>query len=161
ADQVFPYFIISRIPAGLSGLVIAAILSAGMSTLTSNLNAIATVSVVDLTKRYLTPGRDDKYYLIQAKVFTSISSVLMIIGAFIFSNMPKESMVDLSIIIGALFGGCLLGIFMLGFLTTRVNYTATLIALVAAIIFNVYLLLNSFGRLPEFMSLNVHDYWVS
>ncbi|HTI51109.1 MAG TPA: hypothetical protein VL475_09160, partial [Planctomycetaceae bacterium] len=59
-DAVFPHFILTRLPAGLSGVVIAGILAAAMSSLDSSINSIATVTVVDLLKPYLAKGRDDR-----------------------------------------------------------------------------------------------------
>ncbi|MCA9080802.1 MAG: sodium/solute symporter, partial [Planctomycetaceae bacterium] len=64
AEQVFPYFILTQIPAGLAGLTIAGVLAAAMSSLDSSINAIATVTTVDLLKPYLAPGRDDRFYLV-------------------------------------------------------------------------------------------------
>ncbi len=67
---------------------------------------------------------------------------------------------DISLIVTSIFGGCLMGIFMLGFFTTRVDGASATWAMVLAIFFNLYLGLGSLGMLPQGMVLNIHSYWV-
>lgn len=160
ADQVFPYFILNELPAGIAGLIIAAVLAAGMSTLDSSINAIATVSVVDILKPYWLKGQSDKIYLRIARWIAIGVSLLMIGGAFFFSVIEKESINDISWIVSSVFGGCLVGLFMIGFFTTRVGYRAVLWALVVAVIVNLYLGISLTGILPEALSVNVQAYWV-
>lgn len=160
ADQVFPYFILTYIPAGVAGIIIAAVLAAGMSTLDSSINAIATVVVVDILKPYWLPGKDDKIYLQVARMLAVGVAVLMIGGAVFFSNIEKESINDLSWIVASVFGGCLVGLFMVGFFTTRVGYKATLVALLIAVLMNLYLGLSLTGWLPEGITVNIQAYWV-
>jgi len=159
ADEVFPHFIVTRLPVGVSGLVIAGVLAAAMSSLDSNINSIATVTVVDILKPYLAPGRDERFYLRAARLASGAAAALMIGGGLVFHTLPKESMNDLVWIMGSVFGGCLMGLFMVGFFTTRVDYPAALLALCAAVALNIVLGLNSKGWLP--FSLGVHDYWVA
>ena len=59
-NQVLPYFILTKIPAGVAGIVIATVLAAAMSSLDSGINAISTVTVVDLMKPYLAKGLEDR-----------------------------------------------------------------------------------------------------
>jgi SSS family solute:Na+ symporter len=160
ADQVFPYFILTRIPAGIAGIVIAGVLAAAMSSLDSSLNAIATIVTVDIMKPYLAPGRSDRFYLRAAHVIATGAAVLMIAGAIGFQHVEKESMNDLTWIMASVFGGCLVGLFLLGFFTTRVDNRAVLVALVGSLGFNVYLGAVSARWLPEMGSFHVHDYWI-
>ncbi|GJM33603.1 MAG: sodium:solute symporter [Saprospiraceae bacterium] len=160
ADQVLPYFILKNLPAGVAGIVISAVLAAAMSSLDSGINAISTVSVIDLMKPYLAKDRDDKYYLRSARLIAMVVTLLVILGAIIFSRIEKESMNDLSLIVTSIFGGCLMGLFMLGFFTRRVDGTAATMAMVLAILFNIYLGLGSIGWLPPALSLGIHSYWV-
>ena len=83
----------------------------------------------------------------------------MILGAILFSSIQKESMNDLSWIVASVFGGCLLGLFMTGFFTTRIGNRAALIGLCGAIVLNVYLGVNAAGWLPIQLSLPIHSYW--
>ncbi|MFT5466093.1 MAG: SSS family solute:Na+ symporter [Verrucomicrobiales bacterium] len=160
ADAVFPYFILTQVPVGITGLVIAGVLAAAMSSLDSSINAISTIVTVDLMKPYLAKGRDDRFYLRWARIVAVIASVVMILGAIGFSAIQKESMNDLSWIVASVFGGCLLGLFMVGFFTTRIDNRATLIGLAVAIPLNVYLGVSVMGWLPEAWTLPIHAYWV-
>jgi SSS family solute:Na+ symporter len=63
ADQIFPYFIMHKLPIGVAGIIIAAALAAAMSSLDSNINTVTLLLVHDLFRRHLTPGREDRYYL--------------------------------------------------------------------------------------------------
>ena len=160
ADEVLPHFILTRIPAGIAGVIIAACLAAAMSSLDSSINAISTVTTIDFLKKY-SPGRDDAYYLKYAKLFAVIAGIFMIIGAIVLYKVPKESMTDLSIILASIFGGGILSIFMLGFFSKRVGNRAILTGLAFAILFNLYLMFNYFGWMPECMSLKIHAYWTT
>lgn len=159
ADAVFPYFILTQMPVGITGLVIAGVLAAAMSSLDSSINAISTLVTVDLMKPYLAKGRSDRFYLRGARIVAVLASVLMVLGAILFSSIEKESMNDLSWIVASVFGGCLLGLFMVGFFTTRIDNRSVMIALLMAIILNVWLGANAAGWLPQKMTLGVHAYW--
>lgn len=159
ADQVLPYFILHHVPAGVAGLVIAAIVAAAMSTLDSSLNAIATVSVVDFVRPFRRSPGDDRSDLRTARAIVVAAAVVMILGALIFVRLPKESMNDVSLVVTSIFGGCLMGLFMLGFFT-RVAGPAVTVGLGVAVAFNVFLGLGALGVLPRGLSLPVHSYWV-
>ncbi len=162
ADKVFPYFILHNFPVGITGIVLAGVFSAAMSSLDSSINALSTVTVTNLMRRYMAPGRDEKFYLKWAKLIGCICGALMIGGAILFGMLPyMESVVNLQTIIFSIFGGAFISFFMLGFLTTRVHYAATMIALAVSIIVNVFLALNSLGWLPESLQISLHAYWVS
>lgn len=160
AEEILPHFILTRVPAGLAGIIIAACLAAAMSSLDSSINAISTILTVDFLKKYK-PGCDDRYYLKWAKIFAVIAGFFMIAGAVILLKIPKESMTDLSIIIGSLFGGGILAVFMLGFFTKRVGNKAILSGLLSGLILNLYLMLNNFACLPKVLCIEVHAYWTS
>jgi SSS family solute:Na+ symporter len=160
ADQVLPYFILNRIPAGVAGLIVAAIVAAAMSTLDSSINAVATVAVVDVLKPFLARDRSDRYYLWAARLIATCAALLMVVGALIFSRIPKESMNDISLIVTSVFGGCLMGLFMLGFFTRRVDGFAATCGLTVAVVFNIYLGLGALEVLPPSWRLRVHSYWV-
>jgi len=79
-DQILPYLVLSHIPAGLAGVVIAAVLAAAMSSLDSGVNSIAAVVVVDFLKPYLAKGRADHFYLRAARIVATVGIVLMTAG---------------------------------------------------------------------------------
>ena len=159
ADQVLPHFILTKVPAGIAGILIAAVLAAAMSSLDSGINAVSTVTVVDLMKPWLAKDRTDQYYLRAARIIATAASAIVIAGAVGFSQLEKESMNDVSLIVTSVFGGCLMGLFLLGFFTTRVGGAAASIAVGIAITFNSYLGLGLAGKLPEAITLPIHSYW--
>lgn len=159
ADQVLPYFILTKVPAGLAGIVIAAVMAAAMSSLDSGINAISTVAVVDLMKPWLAKNRTDHFYLRAARIVATLVTLVVVLGAILFSSIPKESMNDVSLIVTSVFGGCLMGLFLLGFFTTVVDGTAATIAMICAIMFNIYLGLGLAEILPSAITLPVHSYW--
>jgi SSS family solute:Na+ symporter len=131
-----------------------------MSSLDSSINAVATLTVVDLIRPRFIKGREDAFYLKAAKLVAILTSAIMILLAWIFSTLPKESMADLGWIVVSVFGGCLVGLFMLGFFSTRVDNQCVLVALPISILLNFYLMLNTVGWLPQGWSIDIHSYWV-
>ncbi|MCA9076644.1 MAG: sodium:solute symporter [Planctomycetaceae bacterium] len=159
-DAVFPHFILTVLPAGLAGLVIAGVLAAAMSSLDSSLNSIATVTVIDIVKPYLLPGRTDQFYLRLAKVIATLCAGVMIVGAIIVESIPKESMNDLTWIVESVFNGCLMAVFMIGFFTVRVRNRAAILALLVSVSVNVYLAFNWLGWVPTGWEVTLNNYWV-
>ncbi len=159
-EQIFPYFILTRLPDGVAGIVLAGVLAAAMSSVDSTLNAISAITVVDLVKPYFAKNKSDRFYLNTAKVIAAFVSVIMIVVAIIFSQMETSTMNELNWAFGSIFAGCLMGLFMLGFFTTRVDYTSALTGLAAAVLVNLYLVLNFTGLLPEALTIGLHKFWV-
>ena len=160
ADEVLPHFILTRTPPFVGGTIIAACLAAAMSSLSSSINSISTICSVDFVKRFGRP-RSDQEHLVIAKIIAGIASIFMIGGAILICYIPKESMNDFGLIIGSLFGGGIMSIFLLGFFTTRVSNRAVITGTCIALLFNIYLMLNSFHWLPGFLTLPVHSYWTT
>ena len=160
ADAVLPHFILHETPPGVAGIIIAACLAAAMSTLSSSVNAVSTVSTVDFVKRF---RRDcsDAESLGAAKFFSWLSGALMIAGALVIDFIPRESMTDFTLILGSIFGGGMLAIYLLGFFTRRVGNAALLTGVGFGLVLNGWLLLNTFELLPETWRLTVHPYWTT
>ncbi|MCQ2396423.1 MAG: sodium/solute symporter [Lentisphaeria bacterium] len=159
SDAVLPYFILHRIPTGLSGVIIAACLAAAMSTLSSVINSCSTVCTVDFLQRFW--KRSDASALKWAKFFSLAASVIMILGACAIDYVEKESINDMSLIIGSVFGGGMLALYMSGFFTKRIGRRAITIGLLTGILFNVYMMCNSFHWLPDCLTLPIHSYWTT
>jgi len=160
ADQVFPHFILTQLPDGISGLVIAGVLAAAMSSLDSSINSISTILTVDLVRPYLLPGRQDRTYLRIAQGIAVVTGILMIAGALVIARLGQDSTNDLNWLLTSIFGGCLVGLFLIGFFTTRVGSSAAAIALVIAVAANVYLAASLAGVLPESWQVPIHGFWV-
>lgn len=125
---IFLSFVIAYLPAGLVGLLIAAILFASMSSTSSELNSLATTSVVDIYKRMVKPDAPDSHYLWVSKVATALWGFWAIAFAQYASRLG--SLIEAVNILGSLFYGTILGIFALAFLVKRVSGTATFYAAV-------------------------------
>ncbi len=160
ADAVLPHFILTQTPPFIGGVIIAGCLAAAMSTLDSSINSVATICSVDFVKRY---GKvtEDRKLLLLAKCIAVVVGALMIGGAVLLNFISKESINDFCLIVASLFGGGKLAIFLLGFFTTRVSAKALFWGLIPAILFNVYLGLNTIGWIPACMRLGVHVYWTT
>lgn len=161
ADAVFPYFIINYLPSGFTGLLIAAVMAAAMSSLSSSLNSFAAVCTTDLLATCICPGRDDRYYLRWARIFSCIAVVIMIGGAIIIANIPKESMVDLGYIIGGLMVMLVMGFFILGFCCPSVGNRSVWLGFLCGTLSNIYLVLGYFNCLPSAIVPAIHVYWNS
>jgi Na+/proline symporter len=124
-DYVFIYFILNNLPRGLIGLLLAVILSAAMSSTASELNALGSTTTIDLYKRN-NQGKSDKHYLNASKGFTMLWGVIAILVACVANLF--ENLIELVNIIGSIFYGNVLGIFLLAFFFTYVKSKAVFIA---------------------------------
>jgi Na+/proline symporter len=75
-DKVLPHFMVTKVPTGLIGLIVAALLSAAMSTISSNMNASATVFTMDIYKKYFKPGINDKQQLYILHIATVVFGLI-------------------------------------------------------------------------------------
>ena len=132
-DFILPYFMKTQLPAGMVGLILAALLAAAMSSIDSHLNAIATVIVNDFYVR-LRPESKDKNRLLLGKTMVLFFGVSSIILAQQWVGV--KSVIELSIVVGAMIPGGLLGVFTLGFLFRWTTARGTYIAIAISILFN-------------------------
>ena len=159
-DYIFISFILSHLPVGLIGLLIAVILSASMSSTASELNALAATSTIDLYKRNY-KNKTEKTYLKASKIFTLLWGLMAILFAC-FGNL-FENLIQLINIIGSIFYGTILGIFLVGIFNTSVKGKAIFWAAIISEIFVIslftwdkigFLWLNLIGALATvFLSL--------
>ena len=124
-DYVFITFIMNYLPIGLIGLLLAVIFSAAMSSTASELSALATTSVVDLYKRSGVKGKSDKHYLHVSKWMTVGWGIIALI--FAATAGLFENLIQAVNIIGSLFYGTILGVFLLAFfLEKKINVALSL-----------------------------------
>jgi len=135
-DYVFIHFIVNNLPKGIIGLLLAVILAAAMSSTASELNALASTTTIDVYKRNLAIGRDEAHYVKASKWLTLAWGILAILIACIADLF--DNLIQLVNIIGSLFYGNVLGIFLLAFFFKRVQGNAVFIA---AIITEIIILL--------------------
>jgi SSS family solute:Na+ symporter len=129
-NYIFLSFVVTFLPAGLIGLVLAAILSASMSSTSAELNALASTTVIDLYKRMFRKDATKRHYLLVSKAATVFWGCYAMMFA-LFANR-LGSLIEAVNILGSLFYGTILGIFLVAFYVKRVGGTATFIAAIAA-----------------------------
>ena len=112
-DYVFFHFILHYLPKGLIGLLLAVIISAAMSSTASGLNALASTTAIDIYKRNVKEEKTEKHYLNATKFFTFFWGIVAILFACIGTLF--ENLIQLVNIVGSIFYGTVLGIFLVGF----------------------------------------------
>ncbi len=142
ADNVVPHFIVNFMPAGVVGLILAAILSASMSSISGDLNSIATVLTRDYLN-YLRPEASDRFQLIFGRLMVLLAGVVTTLIAILM--IPEEglaSVMERGVTIAAILSGGMLGLFFLGFLTRKATRRGCYIGIVACILFTSWALLT-------------------
>ena len=130
ADYIFLSFVMSNLPRGVVGLLLVVIFCAAMSAVAGELSALASTTVVDFYRRSLRPNASDAHYVRAAKLFTAGWGVLAVLFALFASLL--DNLIQAVNILGSLFYGTILGIFMVAFSTRKVRGTAVFIAAIAA-----------------------------
>ena len=140
-DYVFIHFIVNNLPKGIIGLLLAVILAAAMSSTASELNALASTTTIDVYKRNIVRGRDETHYVKASKWLTLGWGILAILIACIANLF--DNLIQLVNIIGSVFYGNVLGIFLLAFFFKKVQGNAVFVA--AIITQTLILLIYYFG----------------
>lgn len=136
ADRVFPYFLTTQIPAGLAGIMIAALCSAAMSTMSSDLNCLSAVGVQDYFAK-IRPAASDRERLIAGKVIVAVCGVIaVLIGMYIAGK--GDSALSLYYAATAILSAGLAGMFLLAFFSRRANRQGLWAGLMAALIFTAW-----------------------
>lgn len=118
-DYVFITFIMNYLPQGIIGLLLAVIFSAAMSSTSGELNALASTTVVDFYKRLIKPEATDRHYVVVSKLATAIWGMIAILFAFIARQ--SENLIEAVNIVGSLFYGTILGIFIAAFFVKSIR----------------------------------------
>ncbi|MBB6460548.1 sodium:solute symporter [Flammeovirga kamogawensis] len=149
-NYIFLGFVINYLPQGLIGLLIAVILSASMSSTSSEINALASTSIVDIYKRIIKKDGSDKHYLYASKLV----SIGWGLYAILFASFANKlgSLIEAVNILGSLVYGVILGIFMIAFYLKSINARPTFYA--AIISEGIIIYLFSFTEVP-FLWYNV------
>ena len=127
SDYVFITFIINYLPIGMIGLLLAVIFSAAMSSTASELNALATTSVIDIYKRNINPQGTDKEYLRVSKLFTIGWGIVAL--AFAMMASLFDNLIEAVNIVGSVFYGTILGIFFVAFFFKKLTNSTKILSL--------------------------------
>jgi Na+/proline symporter len=137
ADRIYPTFIVTRMPHGISGLLIAAILAAAMSNLSAALNSLSSSSIMDFYVQ-MRPQADERTRMRLSRMSTFFWALLLF-GLAIFSLHKAGRVVEVGLQIASVAYGALLGVFLLGVLTRRANQNGAMVGMLFGFAMELYL----------------------
>ena len=133
ADEVFPKYIVEGLPAGISGLLLAGIIAAAMSTLSSTVNSLASSSLMDIYKCFASSVLDETRSLTASRILTLFWGAVLIGFASLFED-SDNAVVELGLTIASYTYGALLGVFLLGIVVKRSDQSDALVAFSVTIV---------------------------
>jgi solute:Na+ symporter, SSS family len=136
-DRIYPTFIVTHMPHGISGLLIAAILAAAMSNLSAALNALSSTTLLDFYVR-LRPQADEKTKMRLSRLAT-LAWALVLFGLALIALHKVGRVVEVGLQIASVAYGALLGVFLLGVLTRRANQRGAMVGMVFGFAIELYL----------------------
>jgi len=142
AEAVFPYFIMTKLPVGVVGLLLASMISAAVCSLSADLNCLAAVGVEDYYKK-ARPNRPDKEYLLAGRWMVVVSGIVAILIASLYLMAGDEGVLSMIFTLYAIFSGGIVGIFLLGLLSARANRQGVNIGILVCVLFTAYAFLSS------------------
>jgi solute:Na+ symporter, SSS family len=125
-DYIFLNFVLTHLPHGIIGLLLAVMFSAAMSSMAGELNALASTTTVDIYKRSRKDGGNDAHFLLASRSFTVMWAILAMVFAMLASF--AENLIQFVNIVGSLFYGTILGIFLTAFYIKHVKANAVFVA---------------------------------
>lgn len=163
AEDIVPYFMTTQLPPGVTGIVVAAVLAAAMSSMSSAMNSISAVALTDIYKRHWARDRDEAHYVNAARMITLVSASIMIVGAYILFSTEKKTLQHVWTELQSIVAGGLLGLYMLGFFTTKGDGRAVGVGIVFAVVFSGLMSLAALGWLPggfgEYLESHIDGYY--
>ncbi len=163
AEDILPFFVLNYLPAGIGGLVIAGALAAAMSSISSSINGVSAVGIVDIYRRHFVKDRDDKHYVLIAKCIGVALAASMIVGAAVLMAIDINTLQDTSTQIAAIMGGGLLSIYLIGFLTKIGDGRAVGAGIVCTLLFTFWMTFSNLPaeslRLPEALRAPIDNYY--
>jgi len=153
-DKVFPHFIVNGLPIGITGLLIASIFAAGMSTVATSVNSTATIILSDYYKRYFNKNANEKSSM---KVLYTSSLIFGALGIIIaLSLVGVESVLDAWWGLASIFSGGMLGLFLLGYMSKKVRNIDAAVGVIVGALVIIWMSLSPIyfteGNLPAFKS---------
>jgi SSS family solute:Na+ symporter len=152
SDSVFPFFIVTVLPPGITGLLIASVFAAAMSTISSSLNSSATIILNDYYQRYVNRDANERQKM--WVLYATTIAVGMLGTGMALAMMSVRSALDAWWTLAGVFGGGMLGLFLLGFLARRASSRAALAGVAAGVLLILWMSLSSgwTGALAPFRS---------
>jgi SSS family solute:Na+ symporter len=144
-DKVMPHFMVTKIPTGLVGLIVSAILSAAMSTISSGMNASATVFTMDIYKRYFNPNMGEKKKMFVLHTATVVFGLMGLVTGI--AMIGVKSLLDIWWELSGIFAGGMLGLFLLGIISRRTKSAEALTATLIGVVVILWMTLSK--KLPD------------
>jgi SSS family solute:Na+ symporter len=161
-DQVFPFFIVDRLPPGVTGLLIAAVFAAAMSTLSGSLNGAATLTLTDLYKRFFRPAagpRESMAVLYGGTLLWGVigtgTAIALALSSF------KTSTLDTWWELASIFSGGMLGLFLLGVISRRAGNAEAATSVVLGVLVIAWMVLSKWATgdfLPPWLRSPTHNF---
>lgn len=150
-EDVFTYFIVNELPAGITGLVIAALLATGMDTMAVNINTSATVWIVDFYKRLIRPNSTEAQQLSTVRLASLIIGAMGTVAglALVWGDIAKKQVLDVWWQMSSILGGGMIGLFLLGILVKKAGRQAAMVGVALGLIAIAWGTFSGF--LPESM----------
>jgi SSS family solute:Na+ symporter len=142
AASVFPHFIITKLPVGVAGFIVAALISAAICSLSADLNSLAAVGMEDYYRRWK-KDRPDREYLMVGRLFVLISGMMSIAVGALYLWAGNEGVLGIIFTVYAIFSGGIVGIFLLGVFVPRANRRGVNIGIITCILFTAWAFLTS------------------
>jgi SSS family solute:Na+ symporter len=142
AASVFPNFIMTQLPVGVAGFIVAALISAAICSLSADLNSLAAVGMEDYYRRWK-KDRPDREYLLVGRLFVLISGIMSIAVGALYLWAGNEGVLGIIFTVYAIFSGGIVGIFLLGVFVPRANRRGVNIGIIICIFFTAWAFLTS------------------
>jgi SSS family solute:Na+ symporter len=164
-DEVFPIFIMSKLPVGVIGLILSALIAAAFSSLDSDLNCLSAICLEDYYLRWK-PDTPEKKQMFLSRLFIVLAGFGAIAVALFYIHAGGEGVLGIIFTLYAIFSGGIAGMFLLGIFSRKANKKGMLFGILASIIFTLYALLTSNPieingnkiLLLDFGNLNFHQH---
>ncbi|MBD3373486.1 sodium/solute symporter [candidate division KSB1 bacterium] len=141
-DAVFPLFIMTELPVGVTGLILAALMAAAISSLDSDLNCLAAIGVEDYYVRFR-PKSTDKQRLVVGRILVALSGLAAMFVATLYVKAGNQGVLGIVFGLYAIFSGGIAGLFLLGLFSKRANKPGLYVGIVASILFTGWAILTS------------------
>jgi SSS family solute:Na+ symporter len=141
-DAVFPFFIMTKLPVGVIGLILSALIAAAFSSLDSDLNCLSAICTEDYYLRWK-PDSSEKQQMFMSRLFIVLAGIGAIVVALFYLRSGGKGVLSIVFTLYAIFSGGIAGMFLLGIFSKRANKKGVYIGIAASIIFTFWAILTS------------------
>ena len=141
-DAVFPIFIMSKLPVGVIGLVLAALLAAAISSLDSDLNCLSAICVEDYYVRFK-PDSSEKQRMMLSRIVVILAGIASILIALYYTKIGGKGVLGIVFTLYSIFSGGIAGLFLLGIFSRRANKKGVMVGIITSVLFTAWAVLTS------------------